>query len=200
MIDRPHELKTLDRLLRRFPVVSIVGTRQVVKATLSRAFAAQTGKKVVYYDLENPEDLARLADPMLVLKQHKGVVIIDEVQRMADLFPVLRVLADRPGRPVQFLILESASPAMLRQSSETLAGRVANRKFNGFSLAEEGGGGMTSTCGYGRRDASRGLIYPARLRRVASGVRNSSALFLKGTSPSLGSTSARRPYSDFGPC
>jgi len=97
-IDRPHELKSLDRLLRRFPVVGIAGARQVGKTTLARAFAVQTGKKVVYYDLENPEDLARLADPMLVLKQHKSVVIIDEVQRMADLSPVLRVLADRPGR------------------------------------------------------------------------------------------------------
>ncbi|MCK7515194.1 MAG: ATP-binding protein [Desulfobacterales bacterium] len=127
-------------------MVGIIGARQVGKTTLARAFAARTGKKVVYYDLENPEDLARLTDPMLVLKQHKGVVIIDEVQRMPDLFPVLRVLADRPGRPAQFLILGSASPAMLRQSPETLAGRIAYRRLNGFSLAEVG---ETSTCGYG---------------------------------------------------
>jgi hypothetical protein len=139
MVDRPRELEAFDRLLRRFPVVGIIGARQVGKTTLARAFAAQTGKKVVYYDLENPEDLARLTDPMLVLKQHKGVVIIDEVQRMPDLFPVLRVLADRPGRPAQFLILGSASPAMLRQSSETLAGRMTYRRLNGFSLAEVGG-------------------------------------------------------------
>ena len=139
MIDRPLELEALDHLLRRFPVVGIIGARQVGKTTLARDFAARTGKKVVYYDLENPEDLARLTDPMLVLKQHKGVVIIDEVQRMPDLFPVLRVLADRPGRPAQFLILGSASPAMLRQSSETLAGRIAYRRLNGFSLAEVGG-------------------------------------------------------------
>lgn len=139
MIDRPLELEALDRLLRRFPVVGIIGARQVGKTTLARDFAARTGKKVVYYDLENPEDLARLTDPMLVLKQHKGVIIIDEVQRMPGLFPVLRVLADRPGRPAQFLILGSASPAMLRQSSETLAGRIAYRRLNGFSLAEVGG-------------------------------------------------------------
>ena len=139
MVDRPLELEALDRLLRRFPVVGIIGARQVGKTTLARDFAARTGKKVVYYDLENPEDLARLTDPMLVLKQHKGVIIIDEVQRMPGLFPVLRVLADRPGRPAQFLILGSASPAMLRQSSETLAGRIAYRRLNGFSLAEVGG-------------------------------------------------------------
>jgi hypothetical protein len=139
MIDRPLELEALDRLLRRFPVVGIIGARQVGKTTLARDFAARTGKKVVYYDLENPEDLARLTDPMLVLKQHKGVIIIDEVQRMPGLFPVLRVLADRPGRPAQFLILGSASPAMLRQSFETLAGRIAYRRLNGFSLAEVGG-------------------------------------------------------------
>jgi hypothetical protein len=75
MIDRPLELEALDRLLRRFPVVGIIGARQVGKTTLARAFAARTGKKVVYYDLENPEDLARLTDPILVLKQHKSVVI-----------------------------------------------------------------------------------------------------------------------------
>jgi hypothetical protein len=139
MVDRPLELEALDHLLRRFPVVGIIGARQVGKTTLARDFAARTGKKVVYYDLENPEDLARLTDPMLVLKQHKGVIIIDEVQRMPGLFPVLRVLADRPGRPAQFLILGSASPAMLRQSFETLAGRIAYRRLNGFSLAEVGG-------------------------------------------------------------
>jgi uncharacterized protein len=138
MIDRPRELEALDRLLRRFPVVGIVGARQVGKTTLARTFADRTRKKVIYYDLENPEDLARLADPMIALKQLTGVVIIDEVQRMPDLFPVLRVLADRPGRPVRFLILGSASPAMLRQSSESLAGRIAYRQLNGFSLMEVG--------------------------------------------------------------
>lgn len=139
MVDRPSELEALDRLLRNFPVVGIVGARQVGKTTLANAFAGRTGKKVVYYDLENPEDLARLTDPMLTLKQHTGVVIIDEIQRMPELFPVLRVLADRPDRPARFLILGSASPAMLRQSSETLAGRIAYRQLNGFSLAEVGG-------------------------------------------------------------
>jgi predicted AAA+ superfamily ATPase len=139
MVDRPSELEALDRLLRNFPVVGIVGARQVGKTTLANAFAGRTGKKVVYYDLENPEDLARLTDPMLALKQHTGVVIIDEIQRMPELFPVLRVLADRPDRPARFLILGSASPAMLRQSSETLAGRIAYRQLNGFSLAEVGG-------------------------------------------------------------
>jgi len=180
MVDRPRELEAFDRLLRRFPVVGIIGARQVGKTTLARAFAARTGKKVVYYDLENPEDLARLTDPMLVLKQHKGVVIIDEVQRMPDLFPVLRVLADRPGRPAQFLILGSASPAMLRQSSETLAGRIAYRRLNGFSLAEVG---ETSTCGYGYGEAFRVLIWRVRLKIAASGAMNSSAPFWKEISP-----------------
>ncbi len=110
MIDRPRELEALDRLLRRFPVVGIVGARQVGKTTLARTFADRTRKKVIYYDLENPEDLARLSDPMIALKPLTGVVIIDEVQRMPELFPVLRVLADRPGRRARFLILGSASP------------------------------------------------------------------------------------------
>jgi predicted AAA+ superfamily ATPase len=140
MIDRPRELEALDRLLRRFPVVGIVGARQVGKTTLARTFADRTRKKVIYYDLENPEDLARLSDPMIALKPLTGVVIIDEVQRMPELFPVLRVLADRPGRRARFLILGSASPALLRQSSESLAGRIAYRQLNGFSLMEVGEG------------------------------------------------------------
>jgi hypothetical protein len=140
MLDRPNELEALDHLLRDFPVVGIVGARQVGKTTLANAFVGQIRKNAVFYDLENPEDLARLTDPMLALKQHTGVVIIDEIQRMPELFPVLRVLADRPDLPARFLILGSASPDMSRQSSETLAGRIAYRQLNGFSLAEVGSG------------------------------------------------------------
>jgi uncharacterized protein len=90
------------------------------------------------YDMENPADAARLTDPMLALKDLQGIVVIDEVQRHPDLFPVLRVLADRRPNPARFLVLGSASPELLRQSSETLAGRIYYHELGGFSLEEVG--------------------------------------------------------------
>jgi predicted AAA+ superfamily ATPase len=99
------------------------------------------GKKkgsLSYFDLENPEDMARLADPMLALKELKGLVVIDEIQRRPNLFPVLRVLVDRPGSTTRFLVLGSASPDLLRQSAETLAGRIFYHELSGFSLEEVG--------------------------------------------------------------
>ena len=138
MIERQQEINSLNKLLRSHPVVGIIGARQVGKTTLSRLFAADIRRTVSYYDLENPEDLARLSDPMLALKGSKGLVIIDEIQRYPDLFSVLRVLVDRPKLPARFLILGSASPGLLRQSAETLAGRIFYHQLEGFSLDEVG--------------------------------------------------------------
>jgi predicted AAA+ superfamily ATPase len=89
----------LQALLRRHPVVAIVGARQVGKTTLARQLAAASGRPTTFFDLENPDDLARLADPMLALKGLRGLVVIDEVQRRPELFPILRVLADRSRKP-----------------------------------------------------------------------------------------------------
>jgi predicted AAA+ superfamily ATPase len=138
MIERHHELKTLGSLLRRHPVVGIVGARQVGKTTLARAFAAKSRGSVTYYDLENPEDLSRLAEPMLALKALKGLVVIDEIHRFPDLFGVLRVLVDRTKPRCRFLVLGSASPDLLRQGSETLAGRIFYHQLSGFALDEVG--------------------------------------------------------------
>ena len=138
MIERDRELETLRGLIRRHRVVGIVGARQVGKTTLARALVAGIKRPTSYFDLENPEDLARLADPMLALKELKGTVVIDEVQRLPNLFPVLRVLVDRPASTTRFLVLGSASPALLRQSSETLAGRIVYHELGGFSLEEVG--------------------------------------------------------------
>ena len=140
MIQRYREIKILGQLLKRFPVVGIVGVRQVGKTTLARSFIDRIDKPTSYFDLENPEDLARLADPMLALKDLKGLVVIDEVQRFPNLFPVLRVLVDRPRGQCRFLILGSASPRLLRQSSETLAGRIFYHQLNGFMMDEIGPG------------------------------------------------------------
>lgn len=119
-------------------MVGIIGARQVGKSTLARLVAREYGRPVTTFDLENDEDLARLADPTLALKPLRGLVILDEVQRRPDLFSALRVLADRPGRPCRFLVLGSASPDLLAQSAETLAGRIVYHHLEGFSLAETG--------------------------------------------------------------
>lgn len=138
MIRRDQELETLRRLLSQHPVVGIVGARQVGKTTLARSLVVRTTGPSSIFDLENPEDLARLGDPMLALKELKGLVVIDEIQRYPGLFAVLRVLVDRPKPPARFLVLGSASPDLLRQSSETLAGRIVYHELGGFSLDEVG--------------------------------------------------------------
>ena len=138
MIERQKEIGTIRRLLALNPVVGIVGARQVGKTTLARYVSAGMKTQAAYFDLENPEDMARLSDPMLALKEARGIVVIDEVQRLPGLFQILRVLADRTRNPARFLILGSASPELLRQGSESLAGRVAFHELKGFALDEVG--------------------------------------------------------------
>lgn len=131
---RARELDALQRKLRRSPVVALLGARQVGKSTLAKQLAA-TGGESHRFDLENPRDLARLEDPLGALESLTGLVVLDEIQLRPELFPVLRVLADRE-RDVRFLVLGSASPELLRQSSETLAGRIAFHMLDGFSLED----------------------------------------------------------------
>ncbi len=138
MIARPDHVARIARLFRTHPIVGILGPRQVGKTTLARAFAGARSKVTHRLDLEDPGDLSRLSDPMLALERLTGLVILDEIQRRPDLFQVLRVLADRPERKTRFLVLGSASPELLRQSSETLAGRIAYHELDGLSLAEVG--------------------------------------------------------------
>ena len=135
-VPRRRHLRRLTLLLREFPVVALLGARQVGKSTLARQLVAARRGPTTWFDLENPEDLARLADPGLELRPLRGLVVLDEIQRLPDVFPVLRVLADRPRTPARFLVLGSASPELLRQTSETLAGRVAFHELGGFDLHE----------------------------------------------------------------
>jgi hypothetical protein len=137
-VRRTAYLETIRERLRANPIVSLVGPRQTGKTTLARMLAEESTEAVHFFDLESPADLARLANPELVLRPLTGLVILDEVQRRPDLFPVLRVLADRPGTPARFLILGSASPALIKAGSESLAGRVSFVDVTGFSLAELG--------------------------------------------------------------
>ena len=139
MLGRPEHLAALLRLLRRAPVVALVGARQVGKSTLARQAASEVGGSVTTFDLENPRDLIRLDEPMLALEHLRGLVVLDEVQRRPDLFPVLRVLADRPRRPARFLVLGSASGDLLRQTSESLAGRLSVHELPGLNGSEVGG-------------------------------------------------------------
>jgi predicted AAA+ superfamily ATPase len=134
VLKRPQLLERLRAGLRASPAVALIGPRQCGKTTLARQLAGAS--KSTYFDLENPVDLARLSEPMTALEQLRGLIVIDEVQRHPDLFPILRVLLDRKPIRARFLILGSASPELLRQSSETLAGRLAIVEMTGFTLEE----------------------------------------------------------------
>ncbi len=136
MIEREDRRTELLEALSRNRVVVLVGPRQSGKTTLARGLVDE--ESVNYFDLEDPVSLARLDEPMTALRPLEGLVVIDEVQRRPDLFSVLRVLADRKGDPARFLILGSASGELLRQSAESLAGRVEHLSLGGFALSELG--------------------------------------------------------------
>lgn len=136
--ERSAHLARLSQLLRRGPVVGLLGARQVGKTTLTRELAARRKGPTTFFDLEDPRDLAQLDEPTLALEGLRGLVVLDEIQHRPEIFPVLRVLADRPRTPARFLVLGSASPALLRQSAESLAGRIAYHELGGFDLEEVG--------------------------------------------------------------
>jgi predicted AAA+ superfamily ATPase len=140
-IARSTLLKQIRAALARNPVTVLTGPRQSGKTTLARKLLSEDSPN--YFDLEDPVSLARLEEPRTALEPLKGLVVIDEVQRRPDLFPILRVLADRRRHPAQFLILGSASGELLRQSAETLAGRMERIEIGGFTLAELGANAAT---------------------------------------------------------
>jgi len=133
-IKRTDEIDLLNTRFRNNPIVAILGPRQCGKTTLARQFADQWPKDVTFFDLENPRDLRRLEEPLLALENQEGLIVLDEIQRTPGLFPVLRVLADRPNKKTKFLILGSASRDLMRQSSESLAGRISYLEIGGFTL------------------------------------------------------------------
>ena len=137
MIARNQLLESVEREISRFPVVLLLGPRQCGKTTLAREIAEMHDAH--YYDLEDPENPLSPESASITLRALRGLVVIDEFQRMPELFGLLRVLADRRPLPARFLILGSASPDLVKGVSETLAGRVAYAPMNGFNLAEVGG-------------------------------------------------------------
>ena len=135
MIERRLQSTVLDSLAK-FPVVGLIGARQVGKTTLAHSIAARF-PGTIYLDLERPTDAAKLTEAELYLQQHaRALVILDEVQRQPGLFPVIRALVDAERRPGRFLVLGSASPDLLRQSSESLAGRIIYHELPLLSLGE----------------------------------------------------------------
>ncbi len=142
MVPRLAKIERVSTLLGEFPVVALLGPRQSGKTTLARSYLAANGLPAEgspnYFDLEDPTALARLATPKLALEKLTGLVVIDEIQRAPDLFPLLRVLVDRADSPTRFLVLGSASRDLIRQSSETLAGRIAYFEVPPLDLAEVG--------------------------------------------------------------
>ncbi|MEX2131202.1 MAG: ATP-binding protein [Pseudohongiellaceae bacterium] len=136
MIKRASLNASINKALGRSRVVALLGPRQSGKTTLARQIVPVTSPN--YFDLEDPVSLARLAEPLTALRDLTGTVVIDEIQRMPALFPLLRVLADRTPLPARFLILGSASPDLMKHSSESLAGRMEIVNISGLSLAEVG--------------------------------------------------------------
>jgi predicted AAA+ superfamily ATPase len=130
----------LNRLAKQFPVLAITGSRQIGKSTLARMYAEEAGKELVFYDLENPSDHFALENQTTsLLESHsKQLVVIDEVQRMKSLFPALRYLVDKDRAALRFLLLGSASPELIRDSSESLAGRIAYAELSGLLPIEIG--------------------------------------------------------------
>ena len=132
LIERNTDRAILTKYMAVFPVTAILGPRQCGKTTLARTLGADHT-----FDLENPQDLARLEQPQLALEDLTGLIVIDEIQRMPDLFPLLRYLVDQ-GKDRKFVILGSASRDLIRQSSESLAGRIAYFQLGGFRLSDVG--------------------------------------------------------------
>jgi predicted AAA+ superfamily ATPase len=183
MVSRSFCCQRLERALGRNPVVALIGPRQCGKSTLARGLA--TGQQAAYFDLEDPRDLARLRNPMLEMEHREGLVILDEIQRLPELLPVLRVLADREPLPARFLLLGSATPDLVRASSETLAGRIEFVEMSGFSLDEVGEGSQAELWergGFPRSFLARGSAYSLAWREQF--VRT----FLERDIPQLGIT------------
>lgn len=139
MLPRPDYLRQLETALARSPVTALLGPRQCGKTTLARHIAdSRSAGQATFFDLESAPDERRLENPELALGRLRGLVVLDEIQRLPHLFNVLRVLADRPAAPAKFLILGSASPTLVRGVSESLAGRVEFVELGGFDVAEAG--------------------------------------------------------------
>lgn len=137
MIERKRHIQDILDSFKDFPVVGVIGPRQVGKTTLAHQVARNYSEPVRHFDLERGTDLDRLeADPEFVLANQRGLIVLDEVQWLPGIYNTLRVLADRRPEPNKFLVLGSASPTLLQQTSESLAGRIRYHNLSGLGLYE----------------------------------------------------------------
>lgn len=136
MIQRTDYLNLLKTSTERSPITALLGPRQCGKTTLARQFTQKQSS--TFFDVESLPDQRRLQNPELVLGSLSGIVVLDEIQEMPELFRVLRILVDRPENQARFLILGSASPEIIKSASETLAGRLEFIELQGFDLSEIG--------------------------------------------------------------
>lgn len=137
-MERARNRAAVEAALKAYPVVAILGARQVGKTTLARQVVAARKSTCTVFDLERAEDLRQLEDPFVALEPLRGLIVLDEIQRRPEIFPCLRVLADRRPLPARFLVLGSAAPDLLSQTSESLAGRIHYHHLDGFGLDEVG--------------------------------------------------------------
>jgi len=137
MLDRNEYIAEINRLYRSHKVVALLGPRQCGKTTLARMYLENLhGTEINYFDLEEPSHLDALDSPKTTLQQLKGIVILDGIERLPEIFTIIRVLVDRDDATTRFLILGSASRDLINKSSESLAGRVAYLEINPFSIVE----------------------------------------------------------------
>ena len=136
MLSRTYFLEKLTAAIQRAPITALVGPRQCGKTTLARQVAESYS--AIFFDLESAIDQRRLQNPEFTLRSLQGLVVLDEIQSMPELFAVLRILVDRPENQSRFLILGSASPELIRKTSESLAGRVEFVELSGFDIDETG--------------------------------------------------------------
>lgn len=135
MLTRKNYLDSIDASFLVNPICALLGPRQCGKTTLSKQYVNTNNLSAYFFDLEDPLDLAKLDNPKLALESLEGLIVIDEIQRKEELFPYLRVLVDKfPKRKI--LVLGSASQDLIRQSSETLAGRISYIEMNPFNINE----------------------------------------------------------------
>jgi len=135
-MQRQYYLNEIQALFKIHPIVALLGPRQCGKTTLAKIFI-DAQPNIHYFDLEDPEDLAKFEEPKLTLQTLQGTIVIDEIQRAPELFPLLRVLVDKYQHQQRYLILGSASRELIQQSSESLAGRIAYLEITPFSLQED---------------------------------------------------------------
>lgn len=136
MIDRKRYIRHVTRALSRSPIVALLGPRQCGKTTLAKTVCDQRPSS--YFDLESQKDLTRLDNPEMVFATLSGLVVIDEIQNKPELFSALRVVVDKQENKCKFLVLGSASPQLIKNVSESLAGRVEFVDMMGFDLSELG--------------------------------------------------------------